>query len=360
MKILYVASQTAASETLLLEKEISAVQRQVAEVTLQRAEVVFLPDLTIDNLSNELDTYRPDILHISVHGTQEGLWFAKDAETRTPVQLLPEDLFNLLNPDTLPKLVFVNACASAGVAAYLASRGIPAIGTTAPITNDTSISAARQLYSKLLGGQSLQTAFNTVDSLVRTRSEGTVEVSLCMPEGVEAASLVLYRVPRLVARLSAGTIVKSGKAVEIELGVTGCPRETAQVVFFTNDSSFLSKDGSLEDDLCEVIWDNPRRDEIWTEFVWKPTGNFRAAACGMTASGQTFSVSEMVVTALQHYARVANASDSYVESLAVAVRCLTEGDGAGLLGWDAERKAAEERRATKTKRKKKVADRSHP
>ena len=124
----------------------------------------------------------------------------------------------------------------------------------------------------------------------------------------------------------------------------------------TADTSFLSpKDSSLEEDLCEVICDNPRRGEIWTEFVWKPAGNFRAAACGITASGETFSVSEMVVTALQHYARVANASDSYLAALAEAVRSLTEGDGAGLLGWDAELKAAEESRATKTKRKKTVS-----
>ncbi|MBB5986598.1 CHAT domain-containing protein [Sphingobium lignivorans] len=338
MRILYVASQTDESETLALEREITDVQRQLSQTSLRAADIEFLPDITIEALPIELSRTKPDLLHISVHGEREGLWFAKEAFRGQPkqfVRLAAERLYAFLDPDKPPKLVFLNACNSHQVAEVLAERGIAAIGTSAPITNHAAAAASRLLYERLLGGRSIAEAFEAVNALAQTIDDDRVKLHLFMPAGLDAGTLALHRVVKLAARLSSEAVVKPGKPVAIQLGVIGCPAETSQVVFFTDDLTFISQNNksTLEEDLCEVIRDNPRRGEIWTEVDWRADGDFRGAACGITAAGRTFAVSGMLIDALESYARMSSPSPEYLDLLAQAVDLLRTYDGAGLASW---------------------------
>ena len=339
MRVLYIASRVGEEETLALESEITDVQRQLVESSARSASIIFLPDTTIEALPLELSKHKPDMLHISVHGDRDGLWFAKKATggAKRHVQLTPERLFALLDADAPPKLVFLNACKSIEVAEFLALRGITAIGTTAPITNEAAVSASRVLYERLLGGHSVQNAFGAIEALVASMDSNRVRLELKTPDGVDPASMRLHEVPRLAARLPAGESLRPGKPVAIEFGVTGCPRDTCQVVFFTSDATFINDETKLERDLCEVIRDEPRRGEIWTEFNWLPVGNFRICACGVTAGGETFSLSAMAIEVLQRYARSANPPNTYLETLSKAVAYLHDNDGAGLSGWEKDK-----------------------
>jgi len=112
--------------------------------------------------------------------------------------------------------------------------------------------------------------------------------------------------------------------------------DTAQTVFYTYDTTFIDdddEDSTLEEDLCEVIRDTPRRGEIWTVEDWEAEGDFRAVACGITAGGQTFSVSGMVVDALESFAAVSSPSPEYRSLLTQATSALRAYDGAGLAAW---------------------------
>jgi len=361
VKILYVASRVGEAEALALESEITDVQRQLAEASRRSASIVFLPDTTIEALPLELSKHKPDVLHISVHGDRDGLWFAKQGlqGAKRHAHLTPARLFALLDADEPPRLVFLNACKSIEVAEYLAERGITAIGTSAPITNEAAVSASRLLYERLLGGHSVRNAFAAVEALVATMDDNRVALALKAPEGIDPATLRLHEVPRLAARLPAGEPLRPGKPVGIEFGVTGCPPDTCQVVFFTSDATFIIDDAKLERDLCEVIRDMPRRGEIWTEFQWLPAGNFRICACGVTAGGETFAVSAMAVDVLQRYARSANPSQSYEELLAKAVAHLHDNDGAGLTGWERD-KSADPARSAKKRAKKSESSQAAP
>lgn len=340
MKILYIASQTAQAETLALEREITDVQRQLSDASLQLAEIIFLPDITIETLPLELSRHRPDILHISVHGDREGLWFNRQGNGRgagRKVHLMPSQLFDFLDPNALPRLAFFNACKSIEVAQYFASHGVLAIGTTAPITNDAAISASRLLYERLLGGQTVATAFRAIRSLVASMDDHTVQLEMFAPEGVQPQTLILQRLPRLAARLSPTVNIRPGGSVSMEFGIIGCPPDTCQVIFSTNDPSFITSPDTYENDLCEVVRDIPRRGEIWSQTPWEPSGNFPIIACGMTAGGMTFSLSGSAVDALQSYARTAQPSAAYEALLAQAVEHLLDNEGAGLSEWEQER-----------------------
>ena len=345
MKILFVASQTPSSETLALEREINDIQRQLTEASLSSAQVIFLPDLTLEDLPIALSRYKPDVLHISVHGERKGLWFAKEAfdgGQRQYVSVSGKALGAFLDPLHRPKLVFLNACESQSVAKELSHAGVAAIGTSKEITNQAAVAASRLLYDRLLGGRPISEAFDAVDQLVRTMENGT-ELRLCAPPDVDAGSIVLNSVPRLAARLAENVVVSDDEPVAVQIGVVGCPPETSQITFFTNDPSFITDDDNLEADLSEIVRDNPRDGEVWTETIWTPWGDFRLAACGITTGGATFSLSGMLGDALEQYARVASPPAAYIDQLHPAVARLRNHDGSGLAVWTRKAKRKNKR-----------------
>lgn len=315
MKILYVASQAPESESLAVAREIMDLQQQLSETSSDVLKTVFLPDITIEELPIALSKHRPDILHIAVHGSTAGLWFAKeafDASPRELVNLSGPALASFLEPDHPPRLIFLNACESAGIAKSLAERGFLAIGTTAPITNQAAIAATRLLYHRILNGRHVAEAFRAMDSLVSCLQTEKIKLNLAVPKH-DTADRPLYRKPTLVARLADGFKIDDGSAIPCFIGLAGVPADTIQVVFFTHDNSFLLTDrkNSLEDELSEIIRDTPRGGEIWTETTWMPIGNFRLAACGITADGRTFSTSGMLVDSLDAYSAMKPSSAAY-------------------------------------------------
>lgn len=346
MRILYVASQTESSESLQLEREITDIQRQLASVALSSAKIVFMPDTTLEELPLALSQHKPDILHISAHGDKEGIWFAKqgfDGAKRDYVLLTAERLCAFLDPTHLPRLVFVNACDSHFVAKTLSEAGMIAIGTSAPITNQAAIAASRLLYQRLLAGRSVDEAFKALNALVTSLDLEGVTLGLYTPTGLDPAGVILQKVPRLAARLAENKPLRASGRVSVNIGVIGCPPETSQVCFFTDDMDFTEPGGDLTVDLAEVVRDSPRRGEIWTDADWKAVGDCRVAACGITGSGETYSVSSQLIEALSYYAGLANPSPAYEKLLAQAISQLRDNDGAGLADW--QKRSAEKAKA---------------
>lgn len=335
MRILYVASQTESSESLQLEREITDIQRQLAPVALSSAKIAFMPDTTLEELPLALSQHKPDILHISAHGDKKGMWFAKqafDGGEREYVLLTAERLCAFLDPTHLPRLVFVNACDSHSVAKTLGDAGMIAIGTSAPITNQAAIAASRLLYQRLLAGRSVGEAFKALNALVTSLDLEGVTLGLYAPPALDLEGVILHQVPRLAARLAENQPLRANGDVLVKIGVIGCPPETSQVCFFTDDMTFEIT-GDLTIDLAEVVRDSPRRGEIWTDTDWKADGDCRVAACGITGGGETYSVSGQLIDALSYYAGLANPSQTYEKLLGQAVAQLRDNDGAGLADW---------------------------
>jgi hypothetical protein len=91
--------------------------------------------------------------------------------------------------------------------------------------------------------------------------------------------------------------------VEIRLGVANCPSDTAQVVFFTNDSFFAAGSDDLAEDLCLVVRDSPSESLLRApedDTGWFTDRNFRLTAVGTSGDGMrvTFTTTSLLSDAL--------------------------------------------------------------
>lgn len=328
MKVLYLASRTEDATTLELEREITAIQRMAHTSSVDNVQFTFLPNIRLEQIGTELIRIRPDVLHISVHGSDAGLWFA--TEFGQEVELTAARLVNLLPPEHLPRLVLLNACQSEKAAAELARLPLVAIGSTAPITNQAAITTGSIMYNRLLNGSTIEEAFRAMDATVSSLARADTALCIFAPNS-ELTNQRLLRVPQIAAKLPKKFLGKFG--VSAYVGLVGCPSGTTQVCFFTDDPSFISSSKSLETTQTEVTRDIPRGGEVWTETLWTGDGDFRVGACGITGEGNTFASSGMLSEALVRYASLVDAPPAYQIALAKAVRYLGDNRGDGLGTW---------------------------
>jgi len=333
MKILYFASTASNMESLALEREVTVMQRRALNLGGEPVEFIFFPETTFETFAQELTKHRPDILHLTLHGAQDGLWFNTDMGDT--VKLEAEAFRNLLPFEQLPKLILLNACASATIAEALSISGVPAIGTSAPISNHAAIVSASVLYDRLLSGASIERAYNAMASFVQTLEQGKTDFRLFGPH--DLLVLPLYRPVQLVARLE-GVVKPKPSQISAYIGMVGCPAGVSQICFFTDDPTFISGRKSLEAQMTEIVRDQPRRGEIWSETAWSGDGDFRFAACAIAPDGQTYSASTLLSDALERYTTLAVPKGDYFEHLANATRFLRDNACEGFNDWKPGRK----------------------
>lgn len=247
-------------------------------------------------------------------------------EGREKVLLTAEMLCAFLDVDPPPKLVYLNSCDSESLASELIKRVPMAIGTTAPITNRAARQAAVAFYVRVLEGKSVARAFEAGRMIMKGLDQDRVASKLFTQTGVHPDKLTLHLPTRIVARFHKDQIKPKGRDYSIELGISGCPRNTIQVVFFTDDETFIEDEDSLEENLCAVARTTPIDGQIWMNQKWETYGDLRIFACGITAGGEHFSASRDLCAALEeHYVStrgVAAASDlpAYMQGAIATLR----------------------------------------
>jgi len=222
------------------------------------------------------------------------------------VALTAEILLSFLPPDRSPRIVYLNACDSHEIAKTLRDSGrVPiAIGSTAPITNRTARAAAVAFYERLLAGDTVGVAFDACKAMIKALSGSNADAIIVAGPRVDVATETMHRVPTLVAEFESETptLRKDGQ-YEFHLGLLGCPPCTVQVVFFSDDETFVTDEGSLEDDLCTVVRTQPVNGRIWMDDeYWVAEGDYRVYAVGVTAEGGCYSVASTLSKAIErHY-----------------------------------------------------------
>src|SRR5262249_42205124 len=144
----------------------------------------------------------------------------------------------------------VNACSSSEIAETLTQCADFVIGTTAEVTDRGAIVMAATLFSYLAQGESVAAAFDAARTLLQVVDEGRCDATL-WPKGRDAEHAVLvptFRIlaafPKLDEALRIGRkrppqTVDARRNVRFEFGVAGSPDDVIQLVFFTDDLSFL-------------------------------------------------------------------------------------------------------------------------
>ncbi|CAG9166136.1 CHAT domain-containing protein [Cupriavidus pampae] len=310
MKVFYIASNPDGASELTLEREITALQRRASYAGGEPVDFRFLPSLPVEQLPLELLINKPDIVHLSAHGDSGELLLAN--EKGNPVAVTGSMLRTFLNYESPPKIVYFNACNSKEMAEAVVGPVPYAIGTTALVSNGAARASAVAFYDRLLHGGSVQDAFEVGRSIIEALHDSLASSVLESASAFDARTHRLHSLPRIVARSASSQFrfTKDG-FITLECFLVGCPSNTSQVVFFTDDIEFACYDqGRDEPDneylarcLCQVIRAAPRRGRIGGDVTWTTCEDFRIYACGTTAGGQTFTVASTLCDALLDYAR---------------------------------------------------------
>jgi len=332
MKVLYVACNADISKPLLLERDINEIQRRVGHLTQDEVEFIFLPHIYLEDLPSAISKYRPTILHIAAHGDETGVSFANSAQRE--VLLTSEHLKAFLDNEHPPYIVYISACNSSELAKDIGDTVPISIGTSAPITNRAARSAAINFYDRLINGGSIQNAFRVGKAILEAESEPTKATSLMYcREGVDPLSTRLVQIPEIVARFSEEKYKPNKNGFyNFDLGVVGCPKTLIQVVFFTDDQSFITENSDDEADLCLVVRDTPVRQTIWSNNNWSSYADFRLYASCVTADGKIISISSSLYDGLDLWYRrfnPASRGNPLTTPLELALKKLKECDGAG-------------------------------
>ncbi|KAA1052481.1 CHAT domain-containing protein [Azospirillum argentinense] len=298
MKVLYVATKGESATDLSPDLEIDKLRRCFAGSVVDFAAI---PNISAEELPAELSNREFDVLHIAAHGTGGAL---EVRSVRGTVLAHPEQIATFLLPSRLPRLVYLNACDSAGVAEALVHRVPFAIGTTAPVASDYAIHTALSFYLRLLLGGSVAEAAEVARSALGMFSSLRADIKLFAKAGEDPERTRLVASPEILVSLPSG--YKLGDdVVEINFGVRGVPEGTLQVVFFSDDEDLLN-DGkqTLAAQLCAVTRRRPTRDgEVWCDRSesWDVGGDFRLFAVGVTADGRRWTVTSHLCDALRRW-----------------------------------------------------------
>src|SRR5579859_3468606 len=222
MRVLFVASR--GQDSLMIEREITLLQQRSLLAPGEDVIFHFLPDISIEDLPLELLRHKPDVLHISAHGSTRGLEFANSSGD--PVVLEPAMLLSILHPEHPPRLVYLNGCDSFKFAESMSSRLPMAIGSTENISNRAAMTAAVLFYDRLINGRSVQESFDAAKAIILAIQANSVSAQLFPRPGICPAKEWLHQVPRLVADLKHWPKDGSNADYIFELGLLGCRHDT--------------------------------------------------------------------------------------------------------------------------------------
>lgn len=325
MKLLYIASNPDQSTSLLLEREITELQRRLSRVaTHQSIEMKFLLDLPVEEIPTEISSFGPTILHISAHGEEEELTLAN--ADKAPVKIQAKTLAALLAVPNPPKVVYLNACNSLNLATEISNKVSFVIGTTSPITNRAARSSAVRFYELLLGGYHIGEAIQNSAALVEALSEGKTTTKLVHSVGIEPTKFRIVEPLEIVARFGdeeGPDFVPEGDGMfNIQYGVQGCPPTTTVIEFFTDDSD-------ADDSTLDSARERPIRGRYWMDSD-TAYGDFRICVAGMTGDGRVFAVSSLLSVALRAYFSAGGYGDlsrKKMQQFEEAIAALVHSDG---------------------------------
>jgi len=303
MKLLYIASNRPAPGNLDLEAEITELQRLAAAASSsgEQVDFVFLPSCTLDRFAHEIERHRPDVLHISGHGSRPAIELLNSSGQ--PEHLDANRIRDLIGRDSGIRLVYISACESTDIAKALTGVVSMAIGTTARIADSTAREAAVLFYRRIFEGKTVFEAFGASRALMGGQHNNDASAALHAVGGTDPATTRLYTKPRLLARfVGTKTTPNQKKEFGLDFGLAGCPATTVQIAFFTDNTEFINPESaSFADDLCWISRDEVSKGIVWESAACVSDGDFRLVACALTADGRTFSVCSSICDALYTY-----------------------------------------------------------
>ena len=154
IKILFLSADPTNAGRLRLGNELSNIQAKILQAGLRDNFELLQPQMSVttSNIQFELLEKKPQIVHFSGHGGDDGRLYFEDATGRAiPVSIMALGvLFKQLRNHV--SCVVLNACYSADQAEAIAKNIKYVVGMSAPINDQAALAFAKGFYVGLLAG----------------------------------------------------------------------------------------------------------------------------------------------------------------------------------------------------------------
>jgi hypothetical protein len=155
MNILFLAASPLERVRIRIDREIKVIQQELSQNDFS---LFFNPAASAADFFDLLYTKKPDIVHISTHGTEEGLEL--ENSTGRTHDLVADVLTRLFQEcNTGIQCVVLNACQSEGLAEEISQHIDYVIGMSGSIRDSSAIEFSRGLYKALAHNRSIKSAF---------------------------------------------------------------------------------------------------------------------------------------------------------------------------------------------------------
>lgn len=161
LKLLFLGAAPSDTTRLHLDREVREIARRI-DYAQQRQSIQLVQQwaVTAEELSQLLLRHRPNIVHFSGHGTEDGMLVLLDRQGLSypvPRGALTQ-LFALLRKKDL-RCVVLNACFAEEQARAIAEHIEFVVGISGAIADESSLSFAAGLYTGLAAGETMEDAF---------------------------------------------------------------------------------------------------------------------------------------------------------------------------------------------------------
>jgi hypothetical protein len=175
IKILFLSANPRSTKRLRLDEEVRAIQDKLNAAELRDH---FLLEqewaLRVGDLQGHLMRHKPNVVHFSGHGSDEGEIILEDPAGRRQAVPIPalEKLFGILKRKIPIACVVLNSCFSKAQAMAIAKHIECVVGMSRAIGDEAAVAFAAALYQALAFGHDIQTAFDLACVEVQLRGLG--------------------------------------------------------------------------------------------------------------------------------------------------------------------------------------------
>jgi hypothetical protein len=182
IKILFIKVNPKGTTNLFLDVEENNIESaRVASANRDYFEIKSKGAVTKDMLHSDLESYKPDILHISGHGSEEGVLYFHDEENykkEVSIEMFSEFIQNY-KPHL--KCVFMNACFSLmKTSDFRVTKDQAIIGMNTEVPNDTASTFSKAFYTSFFEGKSISDAFKTAIDVVGIEGFGEESIPVLL------------------------------------------------------------------------------------------------------------------------------------------------------------------------------------
>ena len=165
--VLFIAASPANIAKLQVDLEFSKIKESLEKGSERNRFELLLPlmAVTLEQFLNERHKLKPDFIHFSGHGMEEGLMFSTSNNLLKIIKTeILEEVFKDIGSYT--ECVVLNACYAAAQAKVISAQGTCVIGMNAPVSDPAAIYFSENFYLFLSNGQSVEEAFRNTRTLL--------------------------------------------------------------------------------------------------------------------------------------------------------------------------------------------------